>query len=127
LSHDPERRELVEAARVKGGHATWKPKLSEVLSQRVEVEADVIISAYLDALHDPEADHETRMRAADRLLDRVYGKPRQGVELSGPDGSPLGSTIGQQVVDDPEARRLAGALRDRLMQGDSSPVRLLGE
>jgi hypothetical protein len=91
----------------------------------VEAEADAIIGAYLAALHDEHADHETRMRAADRLLDRVYGRPRQGVELSGPDGEPLGAP-GRVVVADERARAAARELRALVMAGDASLVRDVG-
>lgn len=34
-------------------------------------------------------DHDTRIKAADRVADRYLGKPAQAVELSGPDGGPI--------------------------------------
>lgn len=39
-----------------------------------------------------------RIAAAKEILDRVYGKPAQAVELSGPNGSPIQY---EQVVDAP--------------------------
>jgi hypothetical protein len=81
----------MQAARRLGGLNKAKPRLGDVLRERVEAEAEAIVGAYVTALHDEDADHETRMRAPDRLLDRVYGRPRQGVELSGPGGDPLGA------------------------------------
>jgi hypothetical protein len=119
----------MQAARRRGGYGKRKPRLNEVLREKVEAERDAIISAYVAALHDESADHETRMRAADRLLDRVYGKPRQGVELSGPDGEPLAGSAARMVIEDDEAYAAAAQLRDRLSatRGDTGALRTLGE
>lgn len=40
-----------------------------------------------------------RVTAASALLDRGYGKPRQGVEHTGPDGGPLVVTVTHRIVD----------------------------
>lgn len=64
-------------------------------------------SAHVETVGDPEV----AMKAAERILDRVYGKPKQTTELSGPDGGPIsvevptGEERQQQV-----ASLLAGAL-----------------
>ena len=39
--------------------------------------------------HDPKAGAASRIAAANSLLDRLYGKPAQAVEVSGPDGGPV--------------------------------------
>ena len=39
--------------------------------------------------HDPKAGAAARISAANSLLDRLYGKPSQAVEVSGPDGGPV--------------------------------------
>jgi hypothetical protein len=117
----------MQTARQRGGLNKAKPRLGDVLRERVEAEADAIIGAYVAALHDDEADHETRMRAADRLLDRVYGRPRQGVELSGPSGEAFGGSAGRLVVEDERAREKAREFRALLMAGDAGAVRSLGE
>jgi hypothetical protein len=117
---------LLAESRRRGGQNKRKPRLGDVLRERVEAEAEAIIGAYVAALHDEEADHETRMRAADRLLDRVYGRPRQGVELSGPDGVSL-TAPGRLVVEDARVRAAVGELRSALLVGDAGPVRVLGE
>jgi hypothetical protein len=127
IAHDPARREAMRAARRRGGLNKAKPRLGDVLRDRVEAEAEAIIGAYVTALHDEDADHETRMRAADRLLDRVYGRPRQGVELSGPGGDPLGGSAGRLVVEDELVREKAREFRALLMAGDAGPVRSVGE
>ena len=39
--------------------------------------------------HDPKAGAASRIAAACHLLDRLFGKPQQAVEVSGPDGGPV--------------------------------------
>lgn len=51
--------------------------------------------------------------AAEKLKDRVYGKPRQ--EITGVDGAPLQLEVtGAAIVSDPNARKHANELRRRL-------------
>ena len=52
------------------------------MRRRVEDRAEEVLTPYFDALAHGE-DVEQRMRAAERLLDRVYGRPKQSAELSG--------------------------------------------
>jgi hypothetical protein len=87
----------------KGGRKPL-PKVTDVLREKVEAEADRILAALFDALdadrglvvgNGPSAtvehvtDHAVRIAAARELLDRVYGKPRQAVEHTGADGAPI--------------------------------------
>ena len=54
----------------------------ERLRERVEEQAEAILAPYFEALAQGEG-VEQRMRAAERLLDRVFGRPKQSAELSG--------------------------------------------
>lgn len=127
IMHDPARRELVEDARRRGGLGRRHPRITEMISEKVDAEADQILRVYIDALYDETADHRTRMDAADRLLDRVLGRPKQGIELAGSDGEAL-TPIGRLVVENPEVREAARAFRASLAAaGDASDVRSLGE
>ena len=54
----------------------------ELLRERVEAEAEAILAPYFEALARGEG-VEQRMRAAERLLDRVFGRPKRSAELSG--------------------------------------------
>ena len=58
------------------------PSVTEKLRERVEQEADAILAVYFEALAEGQ-DIEQRMRAAERLLDRVFGRPKQSAELTG--------------------------------------------
>ena len=52
------------------------------MRERVEAEAEAVLAPYFEALAQGEG-VEQRMRAAERLLDRVFGRPKQSAELSG--------------------------------------------
>jgi hypothetical protein len=92
-----------------GGPATRRPRVIEKMRERVEADIELVLKPYFEALEaklmttvfsaedgvltvmTDVPDLEMRMKAADKLLDRVYGKPRQQMEHSGPDkgGIPL--------------------------------------
>lgn len=42
-----------------------------------------------DTLNDPDASHRDKINAADKLLDRAYGKAGQKVEVTGAEGGPV--------------------------------------
>ena len=70
-----------------------KPKFIDVQREVVEAEVQKILGVYFDGLDatketlsGPEADHALRIKAAEALLDRAYGKPTTRNELSGPEG-----------------------------------------
>lgn len=66
----------VQAGRAGASEKPRTPGVMEQLRQRVEEHADQILAPYFAALADGE-DVETRMKAAERLLDRVFGRPTQ--------------------------------------------------
>jgi hypothetical protein len=73
------------------------------MRERVEQRVDEVLAPYFDALTGAvvhgfyqgdfvlteHPDLAARISAAEKLLDRVYGRPRQQVEHSGPDGGPV--------------------------------------
>jgi hypothetical protein len=69
----------------KGGAATRKPGAIELLRDRVESEIDVWLAPFADALcaedRNGKPDHAVRIRAAEAILDRAFGKPAQRAEL----------------------------------------------
>ncbi len=76
-----------------------QPRVIEVMRERIEQDIDRILRPYFDALEEAVLhatfegsvivsdvpDLGARIAAAEKLLDRVYGKPRQAMEHSGPD------------------------------------------
>ena len=71
-----------QAAQAATGVRRRPPSVIELLRERVEAEAEAILAPYFEALAQGEG-VEQRMRAAERLLDRVFGRPKQSAELSG--------------------------------------------
>lgn len=79
------------------------PRVIEEMRRRVEEEVDDILAPYFDALRgavlhaayegevfvSDHPDVAARIAAAEKLLDRVYGRPRQVTEVTGEDGGPI--------------------------------------
>lgn len=70
-----------------------RPKQFDVWRGEIETKFNDWKRPYEEALHaikdDGSPDHVIRMKAADSVLDRVYGKPTTRTELSGPDGGAI--------------------------------------
>ena len=70
-----------------------KPRSIDVWREKVEGEIEIWMKPFRDALDATDMlggpDHKIRVRAAESVLDRVYGKPTQRSEVSGPDGAAL--------------------------------------
>lgn len=92
-----------------------KPRAVDILRTKLEADADRVLDPLFDALEadiaipvgsgeeaavDYQPDHRTRLLAVKEILDRVYGRPKQATEITGPQGGPV------SVVDisDPETR-----------------------
>jgi hypothetical protein len=97
------------------------PRVSEAMRERVEEEIDTIVAPYFEALKgamifstyegtvivSQHPDLGARIAAAEKLLNRVYGKPRQVQEVAGEGGGPV--RITDEDLADPEVRK---ALRE---------------
>lgn len=128
MGHQPKEIQMeygFDPANGKGGRR--KPNALEIMRVRVEAEIDEILKPFFDGLTAEKAlavsggykeagyveyvdDPAIRMKAAEALLDRVYGKPKQTTELSGPDGGPVSIELpktSERASD--VARILAGA------------------
>lgn len=111
-AHDPLRpaetrfgsAEQAAAAGALGGAAGRSPRVVDVMRERVEAHVDEVLAPYFAALTEgmltatfqgdvfvsEHPDLAGRVAAAEKLLDRVYGKPRQTIEHAGPaEGSPI--------------------------------------
>lgn len=98
------------------------------MRDRVREEAEAILAPYFAALtgavvfdklggaHVPTLypDLGARIDAAEKLLDRVEGKPKQTTEVSGPDGGPVQTEVSDALLADDEARAAALELRRRV-------------
>lgn len=99
------------------------PRITELRRRQVEAEAEAILEPYLRAIKGAVLhatyqgeitltdipDLGARIDAAEKLLDRIEGRPRQLTELSGPEGSPV-----EVNLKDPETARLAHELLAKL-------------
>lgn len=95
------------------------PRPRELMLQRVLDEVDAVLAPYFEGLRATDADgrpeFRTRLRAAEALFDRLYGRPKTSTEISGPDGAPLRvedprldlSKLSEQQLDE-----LEGLVRD---------------
>jgi hypothetical protein len=127
-THDPN---LPEKARIQGKQPgagrPKKPRVVDVLRERIEERVDEVIAVYLDAMKadrtvvigkgeaavvEKEVDHAIRLRAVEALNDRAYGKPGQALELTGKDGGPI--EFNEDAFADPKTRKGLDELARRL-------------
>lgn len=101
-----------------------KPRAVDVMRERVEAKIDEVLAPYFDTLEkamlhatsDGEVklsehpDLGARVAAAEKLLDRVYGKPMQTTALTGSDG---GAVRVEDVFLDPKVREGLHAVVER--------------
>ena len=86
-AHDPQLPAAIrfgsreQAAEAATGVQRRTPSVTEQMRERVERESAAILAVYFEALDAGET-AELRMRAAERLLDRCFGRPRQAMELA---------------------------------------------
>ena len=59
------------------------------IADKFRAHADKAIKFYIDCLEDTTKPDKIRMDAADRIMDRGYGKPVSSVEMTGAEGEPL--------------------------------------
>jgi hypothetical protein len=118
----------------KGGKAKRVPRLTEILRERVEAEADTLLGNLLElALRGERAvvvgngptahveivdDPELRLKATREVYDRLEGRPRQVAEITGSDGGP----VELAVPTDAESRSVAAARLLLKAHGQAVPV-----
>lgn len=137
-AHDPQRPAATrfgsreQAAEAATGVQRRTPSLTEKLRERVEQESDRIIDPYFEAL-DAGENAELRMRAAERLLDRVYGRPRaaeleQATRFAEQTAAQIGEVMTDfarrlgHSLDAPEVRAAAGAALRLAADRDAEPA-----
>lgn len=126
--------EMFKASTIGGaveGARPSRPKPNEVLRQIFEQEVTQWIKPYVEALQATKPvvvgngrharvellpDHRTRQQAAEALWDRIYGKPKQQTEISGPEGGPIEVEVPQDKERQKAVAQIladAGALPDQ--------------
>jgi hypothetical protein len=106
--------------------------MNEAFLEAAREHRDAIIAAYIDGLdaertvvvgNGPSAftesvpDPPTRLTAAEKLTDRVIGKPRQGVEITGADGGPIVSAALDLSALNAQELKVLRALLDKAHSG----------
>ncbi len=106
LAHDEEARALTGFGGSENGSLGGRPRKPHavtILRERVEAEIDLWLAPYREAVANAVvvveyhgeaivtdiADLGARIMAAEKVLDRVYGRPTQSTEISGPGGGPI--------------------------------------
>lgn len=75
----------------KSGNPGGRPKMLAEWRESLEAKRlrDVAYQTLEKVCKDDRAPAKDRAWAADKLLDRIEGKPIQAIEMSGPDGKPI--------------------------------------
>jgi hypothetical protein len=90
-----------------------RSELRAAVDEALTAERAVVVGNGPTAHVELVPDHPTRLKALDMVADRTDGKPRQSVEMSGPEGSPITANL----ITDPS---LAEAARDVLRRAATS-------
>lgn len=79
---------------VKGesGNKSGRPKVDKEVQELARKNSKAAIQKLVDLMKTAE-DERVQMAAADKILDRAWGKPVQATEISGKDGGPLRAVI----------------------------------
>lgn len=83
--------------------------LRKAIDEALEADRAVVVGNGPSAHVEHVPDHPTRLKALDMVLDRTDGKPRQSLEMSGPEGSTIPIGV---VMDDELAQKARDVLRD---------------
>lgn len=73
----------------KSGNPSGRPKSDHQITELARKHTDLALNTLAEIAGDKKATHSARVAAATALLDRGWGKPRQALEHSGPEGSNL--------------------------------------
>lgn len=71
------------------GNPSGRPKALVAVEEAARQHTPAAIETLGAIMQDATQPTAARVRAAEILLDRAWGRPRQAVEASGPDGKPL--------------------------------------
>ncbi|EHL99369.1 hypothetical protein HMPREF9946_03131 [Acetobacteraceae bacterium AT-5844] len=71
------------------GNPGGRLKAVKEVEELARSHTELAINALVGVLKNKEAPPAAQVRAAEVILERGWGKPRQSVELSGPDGAGL--------------------------------------
>lgn len=90
-----------------------RDEIREVLKRGLKAQRAVVVGNGPSAHVEEVEDIPTQLKTAAEIADRTDGKPRQSVEMSGPEGEPISASI----IFDPET---ADKARDVLRRASTS-------
>jgi Family of unknown function (DUF5681) len=70
------------------GNPNGRPKIPPEVIELARLHTKEAIQTFVDVMQNG-SDDRSRVDAADRLLNRAWGKPTEKVEISGDDGGPI--------------------------------------
>ena len=71
------------------GNPSGRPKIPPELREAAKAAAPEALQVAIDLMRNPGVEPADRLRAAQIVMDRAYGKPVQATEISGPDGGAI--------------------------------------
>ena len=82
------------------GNPGGRPKMPEEFRQLARENSIPALQVVVDILKNPKSANKDKLKAAEIILDRAWGKPIQGVEMSGPGSGPIEVKHFGQLDDD---------------------------
>ena len=70
------------------GNPSGRPKIPEEVKEILRAATPKAAQVLLEILHNPEEPSKLRAEVADKILDRVYGKAAQAIDVT-TDGQPI--------------------------------------
>ena len=87
---DPDlREETGQFKKGQSGNPGGRPRKDIRLVELAQEQTQKALDTLVRIMGDEEAPHAARLTAANSILDRAHGKPRQALEHTGKDGTPL--------------------------------------
>jgi len=107
------------AGRPQGAKARATIEQKATLEELARAHTDTALGVLVQVAQSSESD-SARVAAANAILDRGYGKPRQSTEITGKDGGPIET---REMTPIETARHLAFLLKKAATQAGKQPAR----
>jgi len=73
----------------KGNTGGGRPKTPKEFKELAQENSIPALKKVIEILNNPKSKDRDKLKAAEMVMDRAWGKPLQGMELSGPDGNQI--------------------------------------
>jgi hypothetical protein len=77
----------------KSGNPGGRPKALKNVEAAAREHTELAINTLAEVARDKQAPQSARVAASVAILDRAWGKPKQAMEHSGPDGEPIPTSL----------------------------------